>query len=287
MKRTATVITAMILGIVIAAAQTLENSLLWEISGNGLESPSYLYGTFHLLCPDDLVISEETMKAIQNSEQVVLELDFDDPGMMVSMQQGMFLPDGKTAKDYLDEEEYALVADFFTSTMGMPFEQLSGIKPFFLSSMTLLYFLDCQPASPEQRFSAMAGKQGKEVLGLETVEEQIGFIDDIPLEDAAAMLVMSIEEAEDGDEMTDEMVTTYLSGDLDGIQEIIDTYLGDEYAEINQDLLIGRNRDWIPKIEKLISDRPSFIAVGAGHLPGENGIIKLLRDEGYSVDALR
>ena len=103
----------------------------------------------------------------------------------------------------------------------------------------------------------------------------------------ATMLVMGIEEAEDGDEMTEEMVTTYLSGDLDGIQEIIDTYLGDEYAEINEDLLIDRNRDWIPKIRKLIAVKPAFIAVGAGHLPGENGIINLLRDEGYTVEAVR
>ncbi|MFO7933189.1 MAG: TraB/GumN family protein [Bacteroidales bacterium] len=286
MKKSVLLITAILCGIIFAHAQSLENSLLWKITGNDLDGPSYLYGTFHLLCPGDLVISGEAADALKNSEQLVLELDFDDPGMLMAMQQGMFMKDGTTAKDYLDEEEYALVSDFFTSKMGLPFEQLSGLKPFFLSSMTLLYFLDCQPASPEQRFTEMAGEQGIEVLGLETVEEQLGFIDDIPLEDAAEMLVTGIEDLEDSDAMTDEMVSTYLEGDLDGIQEIIDTYMGGEYAEISEDLVTARNRDWIPKIEMLIREKPSFIAFGAGHLPGEQGVIQLLRQEGYSVDPI-
>jgi hypothetical protein len=287
MKRTVLGISAIIFGIIFTHAQPLENSLLWKITGHDIGETSYLYGTFHLLCPGDLVISEETKEAFKSSEQLVLELDFDDPGMLVAMQQGMFMKDGITAKDYLDEKEYALVSDFFTSKMGLPFEQLSGLKPFFLSSMTLLYFLDCQPASPEQRFTEMAGEQGIEVLGLETVEEQLGFIDDIPLEDAAEMLVTGIEVLEDSDAMTDEMVSTYLEGDLDGIREIIDTYMGEEYAEISEDLVTARNRDWIPKIERLIKEKPSFIAFGAGHLPGEDGVIELLRKEGYSVEPLQ
>jgi len=153
--------------------------------------------------------------------------------------------------------------------------------------MTLIFFLDCQPSSPEQRLTELAGEQGKEVLGLETVEEQIGFIDKVPLEDAAEMLVSGIEELEDGDVMIDKMVSTYLEGDLDGIQEIIDSYMGDEYAEMNEELLIARNRKWIPVIEEFVSGKPSFIAVGAGHLPGEKGLIELLRREGYSVKAMR
>jgi uncharacterized protein len=287
MKRAFMAIAVLVLAVLASGAQPPENSLLWEISGNGLESPSYLYGTFHLLCPDDLVIPEKALTALQESEQLVLELDFDDPSMMVSMQQGMFMQDGKTAKDYLSAEEYDLVSGFFSSKMGIPFEQISGIKPFFLSAMTLVFFLDCQPTSPEQRLTQLAAGQGKEVLGLETVEDQIGFIDNVPLEDAAEMLVSGIEESEDGDEMIDQMLSAYLEGDLDAIQGIIDSYMGDEYAELNEELIISRNRDWVPSIEKLITDKSSFIAVGAGHLPGENGVIELLRAEGYTVKAVR
>lgn len=297
MKRTLLAAALLVFAVLSSGAQTFdalssgansaENSLLWEISGRGLESPSYLYGTFHLLCPDDLVIPDRALAALQESEQLVLELDFDDPSLMMTMQLGMFLKDGKTAKDYLGEEDYQLVADFFTSKMGMPFGQISGIKPFFLSAMTLVFFMDCQPSSPEQRLTSLAGEQGKEVLGLETVEEQIGFIDNIPLEDAAEMLVSGIKELEDGGAMIDRMVSTYLEGDLDGIQDIIDSYMGDEYAEMSEELLVARNRNWIPAIEELISGKSSFIAVGAGHLPGEKGVIGLLREEGYAVTAVR
>lgn len=287
MKRLLIVSLTLIFGILLVNSQALEKSLLWKISGNDLEAPSYLYGTFHLLCPDDLVFSDETKKAVQQSEQLILELDFDDPEMMASMQKGIVFTDGTTAKDYLSEEDYKLVADFFSSKLGMPFEALGAIKPFYLSAMTMLFFLDCQPGSPEQEFAKLAEEQGIEVIGLETVGEQLSFIDDIPLEDAAMMLVEGIEEQEEGVEMTAEMVSTYLAGDLEGIQEIMDKYMEDEYADFNESFLTARNQVWVPKIKDMIAENSSFVAVGAGHLTGKTGLIKLLRKEGYTVEAVK
>ncbi len=287
MKRVISILAVLFFGTILALSQPLEKSLLWKITGPGFSTPSHLYGTYHLLCPDDLVISDAALRALEQSERVVLELDFDDPGLMTAMQQGMFMADGTTAKDYLDEEEYALVSDFFTSKMGIPFEQLAAVKPFFLSSMTLIYFLDCQPASPEMHFTKMAGDQEMEVLGLETIEEQIGFIDNIPVEDAATMLVAGIKELEEGQELSDRVVRAYLEGDLEKLELIMDEYLGGDYTKINDDLVVARNEGWIPKIENLITEKPSFIAVGAGHLPGEKGVIQLLRNMGYAVEAVK
>ncbi len=287
MKRALSAIAALLFVFSIVQSQDLENSLLWKISGNDLESPSYLYGTFHLLCPDDLAFSELTEQALKISEQLALELDFDDPGLMGALQAGMFLKDGATAKDYLTEDEYTLVAEFFSTNLGMPFEALASIKPFFLSSMTMLFFLDCQPGSPEQEFANRAGELGMEVIGLETVEEQLAFVDNISLEDAAKMLVEGIEDQDEGQEMTSKMVTTYLAGDLEGIEDIIESYMDDEYAEFNEDLLIKRNLKWLPKFEELMREKSTFIAVGAGHLTGEQGMIKLLRKAGYKLEAVK
>ncbi len=265
-------------------AQELEKSLLWKVTGNGIDAPSYIFGTFHMLCPDDLVIPEKVEKAMEQSEQLVLELDFDDPQIMLTIQQGMMFRDGTTAKDYLSEEEYKKVSDFFVNKMELPFAALVGIKPFFLSSMTILYFLDCQPVSIEQKLTELAGKQGIEVVGLETVGEQLGFVDSIPLEDAAEMLLLSIDDENEMQGMTDELVAKYLEEDLLGLQVILDRYMEEEYTEINDNLLVNRNRDWIPKIMEIAGTQPSFIAFGAGHLTGEEGVIKLLRKEGYNVE---
>lgn len=287
MKKTLLTIAIVFLGIITIKSQTGEQSLLWKVSGNGLDAPSYLFGTFHLLCPDDLNITDQIKKAMSESEVLALELDFDDPSLMMTLQQGMVYMDGTTAKDYLDSAEYAMVADFFTTKMQMPFQQLQVIKPFFLSSMTLLYFLDCQPVSLEMELSNLAKENEIEVIGLETVQEQLGFIDDISLEDQATMLVESIEDVDEMDGMTADMVETYLAGDLAGIQEIVDEYMTDDYADLNENLLTSRNEDWVPKIEKLMGEQSAFIAVGAGHLPGDKGLLKLLAKEGYTVEAVK
>lgn len=267
-------------------AQELEKSLLWKVSGHGIDAPSYIFGTFHMLCPDDLAIPDKVQKAMEQSEQLVLELDFDDPEMLMSVQQGMMFRDGTTAMDYLSGEEYNRVADFFINKMELPFAALVGIKPFFLSSMTILYFLDCQPVSMEQKLTEMAEEQGIEIVGLETVEEQLGFVDSIPLEDAAEMLLLSIDDENEMQGMTDEMVAKYLEEDLEGLEDILDRYMEEEYTEINDNLLANRNHDWISKIINLAREQPSFIAFGAGHLTGEEGVIKLLRQEGYDVEPI-
>ena len=287
MKRVLVIVLTLVIGQVLITGQPLENGLLWKISGKGLEVPSYLYGTFHLLCMEDLVITDETKEAFNSCEQLVLELDVDNPGTTAEVQKGMFLPDGLTAKDYLTEDEYSLVEDFFTSDLEIPFEAIAGIKPFFLSSMIFVYFMECQHASPEMRFNMMADLHGISVLGLETAEDQLAFVDQIPLEDAAKMLVMSINEARKGDNMTAEMVKTYKEGNLNGIQEIIETYFGEEYSELNNQLIISRNLDWVQKVEEMITGKASFIAVGAGHLPGEKGLIRLLREKGYTVKPVK
>jgi len=286
MKPVLTIILAFFLGATLVA-QPLEKGLLWKISGNDLDTASYLYATIHLMCPEDMNLADNALEAVRQTGVVVLELDFDEPGLMASLQQYLFLEDGLSARDYLTEEDYALVSDFFSERLGMPFGQLDRIKPFFLSTMVLLETLGCEPVSPEQTFAALAAEQGKEVIGLETVEEQVRFVDNIPLEDIARILVSDIREAGSGEEMADEMVQTYLAGDLDGIQRIMDEYMGGEYTDIQEDMIIGRNRDWVPKIEELVSVQPSFIAVGAGHLTGKKGLIRLLRKKGYTVEPVR
>jgi uncharacterized protein YbaP (TraB family) len=265
-------------------AQNDGNSLLWKISGNGLEKSSYVYGTFHLLCPNDLDLSKKVTDALDRSEQLVLELDFDDPTLMQTLQQNMMMPDGRTAEDYLNEEEYELLAGFFNDSLNLPFERIKGIKPFFLSSMTISHFLGCQPASFEQTLTKAAQNKGMEVKGLETVEEQLSFIDNLSMEMKKKMLMENLKQYDKSKKMFREQVDYYLSENLEGLNSIIDDYMSNDYAQLREDLLVKRNKNWVPEIRKMIQEQPSMIAVGAGHLPGSDGLLELLRVAGYSVE---
>ncbi len=265
-------------------AQRSASSLLWKVSGNGLEEPSYIFGTYHLLCPDDLKLSDKLLAALGEAEQLVLEIDFDDPSMMGILMSGMMFKDGTTAGDYLSTEEYKLVADFFNNKLHMPFESLAKVKPFFLASLTVSYYMQCQPVSIEMELSKRANEQEKEVLGLELVEEQLQFVDSISMENAVKILVSSVEEADQMNEMSDEIVTAYLDENLAALDSLINAGMGDEYAEINTELLLERNLKWVPAIEELINSNSSLIAVGAGHLTGTTGILKLLEEEGYLIE---
>lgn len=284
MKKLTLLLFAMAVAVSNLYGQQNNNSRLWKISGNSLEEASYLYGTFHLLCPDDLNIQQKVTQAMDASDQLVLELDFDDPSVVPQIQQNMAFTDGTTAADYLNDSEYKLLSDFFRDSLNMPFERLKSIKPFFLSSMTLMHFLGCQPVSFEQRLTKMAGERSMEVKGLETVGEQLSFIDNLPMEYKKKMLMENLKEYDKSKKMFDKMVGFYREGNLDGINNLSENYMSEDYARFKDELLVKRNQRWVPAVTRMIGESPSFIAVGASHLPGDKGLIQLLRQEGYRVE---
>ncbi|MFN7118053.1 MAG: TraB/GumN family protein [Saprospiraceae bacterium] len=264
------------------AVKSETNSLLWEISGKGLPQPSYLFGTFHILCPEQLEVTEALKNKLKATEQLVLELDFDDPNLSTEMQKHMILSNGKTLKDYLNEQEYKLVNQFFQDSMGMPLEQLISIKPFVISSFLYPKFLGCQTASWEQTLVQLAQKQNSQVIGLETVAGQISTIDKMTYEVQADMLLESIKDYNNTRNGLQEMVALYQQQQVEGIYDYSEKEFS-QYPGMSKYMLEDRNRNWIPQIEKLAKAKPTFFAVGAGHLGGKSGVIALLKAKGYTV----
>lgn len=259
-----------------------DNTLLWEISGKELIEPSYLFGTFHVLCPEDLMVTDAIRNKLKMTKQLVLELNFDDPNLMTEMQQYMVLTNGKTTKDYLNESDYELVSRFFQDSLGMPFEQVAIIKPFMLATFLYSKYLGCQPASWEQVLVQMAQAQKSEILGLETPQQQLAALDKMTYEQQAALLVEGVRDYENMKILMAEMVQIYKDQKIERIQESAGTYFA-ELEAIEKALLEDRNRKWIPQIEKLIKKNPTFFAVGAAHLGGKTGVIALLRSKGYKL----
>lgn len=262
-----------------------EKSLLWEISGNGLSKPSYLYGTIHVICPKDYFMTDSTKAAFDKTDQVYLELDMDDPSMMTKMTQTMMLPNGKKMKDYLKPEDYTLLSDYFKQKMGMSLDQIGGMKPFALMSMLYMTLLTCQPQSYELVFTQMATNAKKEMLGLETVEFQMGVFDQIPYEKQAEMLVGMVRKKEDSAKEFGDMVALYKAQDVEGLLKVMDDSEWDfnGYEDI---LLSNRNAAWVPVMEKAMQEKPTFFAVGAGHLGGKKGVLSLLKKQGYTLKAV-
>lgn len=262
-----------------------QKSLLWKISGNGVEKPSYLFGTIHMTC--DATLEKPILDALDKTSQLYLELDMDDPGMQMTMMQGMMMKDGKTIKSMMSAEDYKAVDAYLMEKTGFTLSLFNTMKPFMVSTLVLPKLLDCPIQSVETELMNVAKAQKEEVFGLETVKEQMAVFDAIPYQVQADELVESAKGgfADDKKEL-DKMFEAYRLKDVDAMQKMTmesGNKITSDYQEV---LLNQRNENWIPKIESIIREKPTFFGVGAGHLGGEKGVIALLRKKGYQVEAV-
>ena len=278
------------------AVDTLENSLLWKITGNDLEKTSYLYGTIHMIAKDDFFVTENTEKAIAETERMTFEINMEDMNnmsMMMSMMMNAFMKDGGSLKKLLTEEEYGLVKAKFDE-IGLPIALFDKVKPMFTSMMTSMDMSGGNPmesgdvVSYEMEFMEKAKAQKMEMQGLETVEYQMSMFDSIPYEAQAQMLVESVKAGDVASAETDQMaqmINLYKTQNLNGLSDLISA---DEEGMGNYEdiLLVNRNKNWIPIMAEQMKSKATFFAVGAGHLGGEEGVIRLLRNAGYTVTAM-
>jgi uncharacterized protein YbaP (TraB family) len=258
-----------------------EKALLWRISGKNLERPSFLYGTIHMICPEDLKIGDSLRKSVGDAERLYLEIDMDTPGMMLKTMKLSMLESG-TIKDLMNPVDYQRLESFMKDSIGMPMFLLNKMKPFTIMSMMYTKILPCnKSASYEESLMKLAKKQNKQVMGLESIEDQMAIFDQIPDTMETRMLMSLIDDFHGQKAAFADMVSTYLQKDLNKLGQMIG-----ESPDIDgfEDLLLAkRNRKWIPVMMKEMKQSSCVFAVGAGHLPGEDGVINLLRNEGFIV----
>jgi len=274
-----------------------ENSLLWEISGNGLETSSWLFGTIHIIPEEDFFLTEIMKTSFQKSEKAIFEIDTKDMFNM-SAQLGLimksFMNEGVHLKDLLSKEDYTVVKTHFDE-MGLPLMIFGRVKPMILSifasqdieSMSKGINME-EMKSYEIVLSEMAEKEEKPTGGLETIQYQMSMFDSIPYKAQAEMLVQGIKGEKttvDGD--LDEMIELYKNQDIFALHNLIANGSDDFMKKYDNVLLDGRNKNWITPMKSEMSNQPTFFAVGAGHLSGENGVIALLRQEGFQVSPVR
>jgi uncharacterized protein YbaP (TraB family) len=286
MMKKATLFLFFVLSIFSGSAQVpTEQALLWKIQGPGVSRPSYLFGTIHLICPDDFSLSDSLKSAMIKTEQLALEVDMDDPAMMATMMKTMNMKDSATLSKLVSETEYKRLAQFYKDSVGVGLAMFENAKPFVLMGPLFNSVLGCQPKSYEMSLVELAGQQKQEVIGLETLEEQMAIFDTIPYKDQAKMLLSVIDSLPQARKEFRELVNLYKS---ENIQQLYDMTLESSFGmEENQDIMLhDRNKKWISRMRKIVTEKPTLIAVGAAHLGGEKGVIALLRKEGYQVTAV-
>lgn len=260
-------------------------SLLWKISGNDLEQPSYLFGTIHLICGGQFYMDDRIENAVSETDTLMLEIDLTDTATMMRLQQLMVNPQGPYLQEHLSESQLSSVDEFFIENFGAGVAQLGVLKPMALHSMVLVAGMPCTDIkSYEVVLSEMAGEQDMAITELETVEFQMSLFDNIPLQEQVEWLWTMIDEEGEAQAQMAAMVDAYLGEDLEALLTLMkDDPQFSEYFEL---LLDDRNVNWVAPIREQIHAQSTFIAVGAGHLPGEMGMIELLREAGYEVEAV-
>jgi len=273
-----------------ATSQTTPDpkTLLWKISGNGLEKPSYLFGTIHMICNDGgLSISDSLKAAIRNADQVYLELDMDNMFELMNVVTKMKMNGDTTLADLLSPEEYRKVKDFFnTHSSLIPFAMLETYKPLLTASTLMQSTMECDNSiSMEQLIMKDAKEKGKPVKGLETMAFQMSIFDSIPYEMQAKQLLQYVNnygKENEGKEF-EELTQAYLQQDLEKL-EMLTTKESAGMEAFTEILLYKRNETWIKKLQDILPNGSFVVAVGAGHLPGDRGVINLLRKAGYKVE---
>ncbi|MEO6221530.1 MAG: TraB/GumN family protein [Ginsengibacter sp.] len=266
--------------------QKNNNTLLWQVSGNGLSNPSFLFGTFHLLCKDDIHFSRQLLQALKYSNEIYMELDMDDPSTLLSGMLFMNMKNGKKLQDLYTTDEYLRVQNYFTDTLHAPMLLLQKAKPYFLVALLYPRMMNCTaPAGVEQELLKIAKENKKEIKGLETIQFQASIFDSIPYDWQAKELLKNIDSFSLYKKEFDDMVELYKYQNLDSMQKmLLKSESGfDKYENI---LLKNRNRNWVSQLKEIMKKESVFVAVGAGHLTGGDGLISLLQKEGYKVEPL-
>jgi uncharacterized protein YbaP (TraB family) len=253
-------------------------SLLWKISGNGLAKCTYVYGTIHIKDKRVFAWKDLIYSKIDECDHFVAEIDLNPENLMHAASL-LMLPEGKTLRDIFTADEYELIRNKVRDCSGYELSLFDRIKPAALIAL-------CLPGNPKNDLEATvdemlyryAVSKGKEVTGIETIAEQAAMMDIIPNNYVYAYFKEYDKQAGE----IEKLISLYQSARLDSLLVLLEE--GETGALLIDDLLIFRNQRMVERLLPVINEHSAFIAIGAGHLPGQQGVLQLLRSNGYFVE---
>lgn len=290
---------------IIASFTYSQAQILYRISGKGLESPSYIVGTYHL-APSSFADSIPGMRqAVEQTNQVCGELDMMDafkPENTAKLLKAQMLPEGTTLSSLLTAEQLERLNALLLDVMGSNLNdetfaaQMDKMTPAALSTTLSLqsYIKRTESFNPmeliDNYFQMLALQNGKAIKGFETVDFQMGILFGESLEKQVSDLMCMVDHFEETDEMVNRITTAYFSQNLKQIEEAMEEESKIECGTTDEDenrLINNRNSNWLEMMPSMMAEQPTLFVVGAGHLCGEKGVLKLLEKAGYTVEGVK
>jgi uncharacterized protein YbaP (TraB family) len=270
-----------------AAAQgRFDSGLLWRIERAG-STPSYLFGTMHSDDPGVVDLAAPVRQAFDQASAVTLEVTL-DPESLLALTQAMLMNDGRTLDAVLGSALFERAVEAMAG-YGIPDSMVARMKPWAVA-VTLMTSPTHSGMVLDHVLYRKALADGKPVDGLETVAEQVGLFDSLTLEEQIDLLRDTLEHLDDIEQMLVELRQAWLQRDLARLVEINEATMRDSdpqfAAAFNQRIILDRNHRMAERMESRLREGGRFIAVGALHLPGKEGLLELLEQRGYRVTRL-
>lgn len=295
------------MAVALLATLSASAQILYKVSGGKLAKPSYVVGTFHLADASFAQKIPGVKEALDATDQVCGELKWDDllnPDSLRQMQSYMMLPEGKTLEGVLGKATYGKLSEYLKTVMGAGLDnpivaqQMGRLSPAVLSTqLQLLQYVskhmgEFDPTNTiDSYFQTQAKANNEPISGLETIRFQCGVLyGSATLERQKTLLDCFLDNRAYYDDLYDRMAKAYFAQDLDALEKIVDEKFNatcDATPEEQDILIYRRNADWIKKMPAIMTAKPTLFVVGAGHLPGDKGLLHMLKAAGYTVEAVK
>jgi len=256
-------------------------SLLWKITGNDLRAASYIYGTIHVKDKRVFEFNDSVLTTFEKCEALAIEVDLSTENILM-LSQKMILPGDQTLKDLFTDEDYQVIKTVVEDISGLDISLFDKFKPVTLLSLVMNFqFANDVDVTVDEYFYRKAKELDKKIIGIETIDEQLEIMESIPYE----YIIDYLKNIDQVKEDIENIISLYQSAELENLLEIMQE--DKSMVMIKKDLLTDRNIKMAERIKRIIYEHPAFIALGAGHLPGKEGIINILKSQGFIIEPLK
>lgn len=280
---------------------SVQAQLLWKVEGNGLERPSYVLGTFHMAKAGFTDSIRGLNVALENCDQVYGEVNAldekPDTAFIKKMMGEKYLPEGTTLDSLLTPEEMTRVNECFKTLLNLDltnpmYAAVKKLKPSVLCNLlTAKLYSEAEPNMQTEPFDKQlqvyAREHGKEIGGFETMAFQVELLHKMsPVKRQVEILVGTVDHLEEGRDMIKDMFRIYYAQDLEALGKLYEAQQNTPFGfttEQTEIMIYKRNADWVDKMPALMQKGSTLVTVGCAHLPGERGLLQLLKNKGYSV----
>jgi uncharacterized protein YbaP (TraB family) len=261
-------------------AQT--DALLWKITGNDISKPSYLFGTIHVYCEKDKFMTPEFLNYIKSVDEVALELDLNDFNTFVALMKISSEKADESILYKLSSEQISKLDSICIELLDDSLATFKDLSPFSLLSKLMLSesILGCKPIPLDFIVAELAKRENKKTFGLETVEFQSNLLGEIPDSVQIDMLMDFCSDLGKAKAEMSALMAAYNNQNLNDLFKLA-LSTSPEIGFKMDKMLFERNKKWLENLSEKIKTKSVFIAVGAAHLGGENGLLELMKKDGY------